>query len=266
MDTKEKRMLWLDNLKALGIILVVLGHSNQQNTPILKYLDIFIYSFHMPFFFLLSGISFSIISCQNSKMRMQIGNIALIYIVQTEIYILINLIANRYIHTNTNVMPKDYLSCFLYPVAHFWYLYSILLIYLIEIILQRVIKNDNAILLMVLFLAIVGAFTEVKLLNLSYTLYELLFFEIGRQYNRFTKLPNIFSLFGIIIGICFPFINITDVNIRLILLILVALSVSISLLNVGFRLFNEPIVFLTKIGEKCIWIYIFHSYLLQYSE
>ncbi len=48
-----KRIAWIDNAKAIGIFLVVLGHL-----PVPEYLATYIYSFHMPLFFFLSGLVF----------------------------------------------------------------------------------------------------------------------------------------------------------------------------------------------------------------
>lgn len=50
-----KRIESIDVCKAIGIILVVLGHTN--NIPYNLYIAIF--SFHMPFFFILSGYVYS---------------------------------------------------------------------------------------------------------------------------------------------------------------------------------------------------------------
>lgn len=53
------RIAYFDNLKALGMLLVVIGHfvsqSSVWNEPGHKQLFLFIYSFHMPLFFLVSG-------------------------------------------------------------------------------------------------------------------------------------------------------------------------------------------------------------------
>lgn len=51
------RLYFIDNMKAIGIILVVLGHAKWLNEDIVK----FIYSFHMPLFFFLSGYLASVI-------------------------------------------------------------------------------------------------------------------------------------------------------------------------------------------------------------
>lgn len=49
--SKKERLHWLDYSKTIGMYLVVLGHV-KDNTLLLKGI---IYSFHMPFFFFLSG-------------------------------------------------------------------------------------------------------------------------------------------------------------------------------------------------------------------
>ncbi len=51
-----KRIAWLDVAKGLGILLVVLGHNHIKDDFPLVYQTI--YSFHMPFFFLVSGMFF----------------------------------------------------------------------------------------------------------------------------------------------------------------------------------------------------------------
>jgi fucose 4-O-acetylase-like acetyltransferase len=50
----NNRIVWLDNLKAIGIILVAFGH-NLEDSVFLRSL----YSFHMPLFFFLSGVLYN---------------------------------------------------------------------------------------------------------------------------------------------------------------------------------------------------------------
>lgn len=57
------RLYFIDNMKAIGIILVVLGHAKWLNEDIVK----FIYSFHMPLFFFLSGYLASVISISSKE-------------------------------------------------------------------------------------------------------------------------------------------------------------------------------------------------------
>lgn len=52
-EMKKDRIAWIDMLKGLAIILVVVGHNASETV------SNFIYCFHMPLFFLLSGFVFS---------------------------------------------------------------------------------------------------------------------------------------------------------------------------------------------------------------
>jgi fucose 4-O-acetylase-like acetyltransferase len=51
----EKRIIWIDNLKAIGILLVVLAH-HKEDIP--NWFIRYIYSFHVPLFFFASGLVF----------------------------------------------------------------------------------------------------------------------------------------------------------------------------------------------------------------
>jgi fucose 4-O-acetylase-like acetyltransferase len=50
ISVKQDRILWIDLAKVIGIWLVILGHMHTTDT-----LNVYIFSFHMPLFFFLSG-------------------------------------------------------------------------------------------------------------------------------------------------------------------------------------------------------------------
>ena len=54
-DYGRDRILWIDTAKSLGILLVFLGHVLYYNNSI-EYVTKAIYSFHMPMYFMLSGM------------------------------------------------------------------------------------------------------------------------------------------------------------------------------------------------------------------
>ena len=54
MSDEQKRIEWIDIAKGIGMILVVYGH-----TSIPKYISNWIYSFHMPMFFIIAGMLFT---------------------------------------------------------------------------------------------------------------------------------------------------------------------------------------------------------------
>ena len=51
---EQKRIEWVDIAKGIGMILVVYGH-----TSIPKFLSNWIWSFHMPMFFIIAGMLFT---------------------------------------------------------------------------------------------------------------------------------------------------------------------------------------------------------------
>ena len=56
---ERTRIEWIDYAKTLGIWLVILGHILNAGRPIEAELHMLVYSFHMPFFFFVSGLLFS---------------------------------------------------------------------------------------------------------------------------------------------------------------------------------------------------------------
>lgn len=70
----QKRIEWLDIAKGIGIILVVLAHFYQW-VGIGVGVGKFIYSFHMPFFIALSGISVAISANKLGSVRALIAKI-----------------------------------------------------------------------------------------------------------------------------------------------------------------------------------------------
>ena len=55
METKSGRIDEIDVMRGIGILLVVIGHV----FPAGKRVHTFIYSFHMPLFFIISGMALS---------------------------------------------------------------------------------------------------------------------------------------------------------------------------------------------------------------
>ena len=65
---QKQRLDWLDVLKCIAMFAVVTGHAAVVDTP--DSLKFFIYSFHMPLFFIISGMTFYI---QTSRREYTIG-------------------------------------------------------------------------------------------------------------------------------------------------------------------------------------------------
>jgi len=60
MEAEKKEIVWLDYARFVGIFLVILGHSLQRipdwkSIEVISYSYDYIYLFHMPLFFVISG-------------------------------------------------------------------------------------------------------------------------------------------------------------------------------------------------------------------
>lgn len=57
---KHARVEWIDFAKYIAIVLVIMGHVLSWYHPRYKAVYVAIYSMHMPFFFILSGLTFRV--------------------------------------------------------------------------------------------------------------------------------------------------------------------------------------------------------------
>ncbi len=87
MKAKE-RIDWIDYAKALGVFLVIMGHTYKGYTFIA-----WIYSFHMPLFFFLSGITLRIeeTSCKEF-LRKRVKSLLIPYILYSMVYIMMEIV------------------------------------------------------------------------------------------------------------------------------------------------------------------------------
>lgn len=132
--TAANRQQWLDYDKGISIILVSFRHCyeslvnsglNVDSYPIIEYINVFLFGFRMPLFFIASGIFFSSSLAKRglgayTKFRMQ--NILYPMLVWGSIQLTLQLLFSNY--TNVVYGPEEYISLILDPrrTGQFWYL------------------------------------------------------------------------------------------------------------------------------------------------
>jgi fucose 4-O-acetylase-like acetyltransferase len=133
---RSSHLTWVDTAKGFGIILVVLGHALRglvsseilRSTPLVRFVDDWIYAFHMPLFFFLSGLflfrskSKPWVDFAGDKLR----RIAYPYVVWS----LITLMFKAALGSVTNHPEElsDFPLIFYQPIDQFWFLYSLFII------------------------------------------------------------------------------------------------------------------------------------------
>lgn len=258
----SKRIAWIDNLKAFAIFLVVLGHTGLEGeSQVVAMIRTWIYEFHMPLFFLLGGISFSILQKKGkNNVNKQILNIMLVFIIQSVFYILLNMLMHNFINIQTTVETnfRNLYTFFIWPVGEFWYLQTLVIIYFIELLINTYIKDNRVRILIVMILSIVGMMTSFGIL--SGALYELLFFECGRQILYVKKFPLVISSIGVALSFVVPFVAIEDIVVKKLFTVIIAFTMSIFFVCIFSKYFDKKLKKITLIGNNCLWIYLFHPY------
>jgi len=197
----NRRESWVDYAKAIGIILVVYGHvarglHNSQitmNEHFYKLADNFVYSFHMPLFFFLSGLYF--VKSFNKRTTKEfvfskIDTIVYPYILWSLIQGLTEATLSAY--TIGTVTYAEVFALLWQPRAQFWFLYALVLIFLFSTIIYRYFKiNKTSIFLLISFVLLISKSYLPWTLFSNYIFTFLIYFALGmffQENNIKTKL------------------------------------------------------------------------------
>ncbi|ROV59381.1 hypothetical protein EGH82_14135 [Vibrio ponticus] len=184
MTKNNGRVLWLDNLKAFGIILVVLGHAPSID----GYFANFIYSFHMPLFFFAAGCTYK---KKTLKLHFNslITNLFLPYVFFLVISYVYWLVANDY--SPIKIHLHDIINAFLFGSSidnnfyfnpPMWFFSALISLKVLAIIVEKTFKDNR---LIVSFIVSVTAITvlnnsEMRLpQGVDIALTSLFFYFIG---------------------------------------------------------------------------------------
>jgi len=128
------RVSWLDNARGIAIVLVVLAHVWRGLrdagllawTPFYQAADFTIYSFHMPVFFFLAGLTtpHSLAKGRVAFLQSKLKTVAYPYLVWSLLQGGVMVVLSRY--TSGKVYPSQLLSIPWHPIAQFWFLFTLM--------------------------------------------------------------------------------------------------------------------------------------------
>ena len=138
--SRESRLNWVDTAKGLGIVLVVIGHvvgglvsADLMNwTPTVQFVEAWIYSFHMPLFFFLSGLFLSRSVGKSSLLEFMSDKVRVVaypYIVWSTLTVLLKSALGSIPNT-----PRELSDLFLlayHPIDQYWFLYILFVLTII---------------------------------------------------------------------------------------------------------------------------------------
>jgi fucose 4-O-acetylase-like acetyltransferase len=275
ITNSDNRINWVDYAKGIGIILVVYGHvirglygSGIINKDFYYYSDTFVYSFHMPLFFILSGYFFphSIKKRWATFTTNKIQTLIYPFIVWSIIQTIIEVLLSNY--TNNKVSSQALLECLIIPRAQFWFLYALFFINLLNYAFY--ILNKRYWLLLSLIISMIYFIFQPDLYAFTFTFKFLIFFNLG---ILLSELKNHFILFLAnnkylllnITGFCaveylYFFTDLKSVNLYKELFNII-LPISGSLLMIQLSEWanrKDVLKFLSYLGKGSLAIYLVH--------
>src|SRR5262249_49925740 len=139
------RQIWLDVARGIGILLVVIGHVMRgcvtagvvQPTIMFRIEDYSIYIFHMPLFFLLSGVTNNLYRPQRAKYFFftKVPWIFYAYTLWSIIQVSLQTFFIDYV--NHPMSLKTLITILYKPVGQFWFLYALLLCQFFSLVIGK---------------------------------------------------------------------------------------------------------------------------------
>ena len=269
---------WVNCAKGIGIFLVVYGHMQRgvfradlgMNEELFNYLDTFIYSFHMPLFFILSGLFFlSSIEKYKFKSFISIKLQTLLYpfVVWSLIQGGIQYFMNG--ATNSTVGVGEVLNMFSTPQQQMWFLYALFCIMVFFAILWRLrILNIQVVILLLLVAKLAGldaGMVKVVKYVILYGVYFAIGIYLGMQIKTSNgqqatlKMPSS-KLTFVCTAVFVILFSVLYVNgsINRIFDFILALFGSFVVLGISFNLSGKVRDYSAIIGVASFFIYLLH--------
>ncbi|HJD00980.1 MAG TPA: acyltransferase [Candidatus Dwaynia gallinarum] len=272
-NIKENKinLIEFNYLRAIGIFLVVLGHSfpyiDETNFKLYKYIHSLIYSFHMPLFIMISGFfAYKILTINSFKqyklfISSKFKKLMIPYFTISFLTIPIKFILNKF-SERAVVLSEVLIDIFLYPwnnpIIFFWFIYVLFLMFLFSPI---VVKLNKYIVLSLFFVLSIIPMNNIQFMGITTTLKYSIFFFIGvylRDY--YMKNRNVFFNF--------KFKQICSIFLILIPYIIFILNINVTLNNqnpLSLTLSNFLYILKALLGiyisfVNCIIIYKFKPF------
>ena len=265
-----KRIEWVDSIKGLAIFTVVVGHcvtdclssdSYPESYLFLESLKDFIYIFHMPLFFIISGFVFYI-SKSYDKYKVKVLDFALVYVIWSLLTWLSKYLLGSSVNNPVTIM--DLVSIIYKPLMVYWYLYVLIFMYIYTSVMNITeVKFSHVVLF-----GIIAVVTKLFNFNIGIGnafLYHLVFFMIGgycvysRLIYKINKWQILTMILIIVLNCIFYFEYQLQQGVVEIVKTFMVATVASLLCFCMFKCIGN-VKYLTLLGKNTLQIYVMHCF------
>lgn len=252
MEDKKIQIEYINLAYIIGTMLVVFGHSYPLNIhdvgipEFMKIIQIYIYKFHMPLFFFISGLLFNY---SNSISRIGYSNYIKKKFNKLMVpYFLLSIIGivPKYIMGEINIDINSIIATLIYPRQNIWgHFWFIPIIFAIYCIFGKVIKNKESKRQIYIYLIISIVFylmpINIKIFGINdickYSIYFLIGIILSRLKYDFKSINTIYLL---IISLSLFFINLNyGMYMQKIVDFFIAINMTIFIIQLSKMLINK---------------------------
>ena len=265
------RLNWIDYAKGIGIIFVVFGHvikglysSKLIDPTFFDYAVNFVYSFHMPLFFILSGYFFVKSFLKRGTQQFVLNKVETIlypFVIWSLLQTFIEIKLSAY--TNNHVKSSELLTCLYLPRSQFWFLFALFFINILNVFFFNISKKWGVFISN--FVCVVYYLINYQLYIFDKTFVNLVYFAFGiilSQYNTITRqlLQNAYLfILNIVVfaGALYLYFNFPKTEWYN--LLLPQLSGSFVIIYLSERMSNhKAFLFIQYMGVNSLIIYLVH--------
>lgn len=283
----NNRIIWIDLVKAIGIILVIIGHGIQEYNLNMNFLEVIIYSMHMPLFFIVSGYLFKYHSEANLKdtIKKKFKKMIIPYICFALIITFFHLIKCIILKSDYEFFEKllskegivqSLLCTTKSSYSNLWFLPSLFISEIMFFIIFRIFKKEKqrAIVCVVLSTIIICIRKIIYIIlpfSMESAIYALMYLYIGHYFrinNCLNKIKKniytyFFSLIFIFTNVIYYYLtkgkvcNFYNLDIKYpIMFFITSISGTICVINLCKKIDGNSL--LVYIGKNTLYIYGLH--------
>ncbi|VDG17583.1 hypothetical protein [Lactobacillus murinus] [Lactiplantibacillus mudanjiangensis] len=273
-----KRIQWIDFCRSLAIFAVVVGHitmglrnSSTIHTGYgLDLIQAYVYSFHIPLFFFISGFLYKKIltwTLFRKNIVKKLFSLGIPYIVFSLVMFTLTSLSGGQARTVVNI--QELLIIWKTPIEYLWFLYVLFFIFIYIGLIQLIFKKDLYSAIIITFFGIIASFTShPSWLLREVPIWSLIFFSgylIKKVIDTslFTKIGIVTSTIYVIYLCILPnilggkTIDYTKIDFSQ-LIVLLSAAISITFITKSLFVKNRITDFISQYGPITLVIYLMH--------